>query len=123
MPETDPPRLPDQPLGSARHINANGSLRRFDCDPISLALFVGNEIEGGPANLYLRHHAQTCNGCRCWGLQPQPLSRRCGHRRADRQREWLGIRYSIALVLAADAPAWFWHVRLENSNPARSSWI
>jgi hypothetical protein len=28
--------------------------------------------------------------------------------------EWLGIAYSLALVLARDAPVWFWHVQLEN---------
>jgi len=38
-------------------LNGNGSLRRLDCGAIALALFVGNEIEGGPANLYLRRHA------------------------------------------------------------------
>ena len=34
--------------------NSNGSLRRFDCDALSLTLFVGNELEGGPTNLFLR---------------------------------------------------------------------
>ncbi|MGH8210775.1 MAG: hypothetical protein ACREU6_14505, partial [Steroidobacteraceae bacterium] len=47
------------PAGLRIEANANGSLRRFDCDPISLALFVGNEVEGGPANLYLRCHSST----------------------------------------------------------------
>ncbi|MEP7243844.1 MAG: hypothetical protein ABI885_09170, partial [Gammaproteobacteria bacterium] len=28
---------------------------------------------------------------------------------------WHGIRYSLALVLAQGATAWFWHVRLENT--------
>ena len=41
-------------LGHTAETNANGSLRRFDCGSISLLLFVGNELEGGPANLYLR---------------------------------------------------------------------
>ena len=98
-------------------INANGSVRRFDCDSISLALFVGNEVEGGPANLYLRHHAQT--------IQWLPLLGPCSRSRfrVDAASgalvgsgEWLGIRYRVALVLAADAPAWFWQVRLENRN-------
>ena len=34
--------------------NANGSMRRFTWGTISLTLFVGSEIEGGPTNLYLR---------------------------------------------------------------------
>src|SRR4029077_2870165 len=28
---------------------------------------------------------------------------------------WLGIHYTISLRLARGAPAWFWHVRLENT--------
>ena len=98
-------------------INANGSVCRFDCGPISLALFVGNEIEGGPANLYLRHHGQRLQSLPLLG----PTSRT--RFRADPASgalvgsgSWIGIHYSIALVLAADAPAWFWHVRLENSS-------
>src|SRR6185295_6934417 len=30
--------------------------------------------------------------------------------------EWLGIEYSIALVLAQNATAWFWHVQLKNTS-------
>ena len=40
--------------GLRAEINANGSLRRFDCGSICLPLFVGNELDGGPTNVYLR---------------------------------------------------------------------
>ena len=40
--------------GLRAEINANGSLRRLDCESICLPLFVGNELDGGPTNLYLR---------------------------------------------------------------------
>jgi 1,2-beta-oligoglucan phosphorylase len=98
-------------------INANGSLRRFDCEPISLTLFVGNEIEGGPTNLYLRCHADTIE----WTPLLGPQSRtRFGTDPATGMfvgvGVWRGINYSLALVLAQSAPAWFWHVRLENTN-------
>jgi hypothetical protein len=96
--------------------NANGSLRRFDCDPVSLNLFVGNEMEGGPTNLYLRCHGET--------IEWTPLlGPRSGTRFAAGAGgvllgvgRWRGIDYSIALVLADSAPAWFWHVRLENTH-------
>jgi cellobiose phosphorylase len=31
------------------------------------------------------------------------------------QGEWKGIRFSVSLVLAESAPAWFWHVVLKNT--------
>src|ERR1700676_2602904 len=102
--------------GLRAEINANGSLRRFDCDPISLTLFVGNELEGGPTNLYLRRHSRTIE----WTPLLGPLSRSRFHVDAVSGQlvgvgTWLDINYSVALVLAAAAPAWFWHVRLQNT--------
>jgi cellobiose phosphorylase len=103
--------------GLRAEFNANGSLRRFDCDPVSLNLFVGNEMEGGPTNLYLRCHGET--------IEWTPLlGPRSGTRFAAGAADglllgagrWRGIDYSIALVLADGAPAWFWHVRLENTS-------
>ena len=32
--------------------------------------------------------------------------------------EWQGIRFAVVLTLADSAPAWFWHVMLENTGPA-----
>jgi hypothetical protein len=40
--------------GLSAQINANGSLRRIDHCDVIVNLFPGNEIEGGPTNLYLR---------------------------------------------------------------------
>jgi cellobiose phosphorylase len=102
--------------GMTAELNANGSLRRFECSGVSLTLFVGNEIEGGPANLYLRRHADTIE----WTPLLGPFSRtRFEVHPASGGLvglgSWLGINYSIALVLARNAPAWFWHVHLENT--------
>jgi cellobiose phosphorylase len=103
--------------GMRVEINANGSVRRFDCEAICLPLFVGNELEGGPANLYLRRHANEIE----WTPLLGPLSKT--RFRTDSTGSlvgagsWRGINYSIALLLAQSATAWFWHVRLENTNP------
>src|SRR5579863_9844058 len=104
------------PSGLRVETNTNGSLRRFDCDNLSLSLFVGNEVEGGPANLYLRRHSSTLE----WTPLLGPLSRTRFHTDPSSGMlvgvgTWLGIDYSIALVLARGKPAWFWHVRLENT--------
>ena len=40
--------------GLSLEVTSRGALRRFDCGNTALNLFVGNELEGGPANLYLQ---------------------------------------------------------------------
>src|SRR5579872_4188722 len=124
-PMSEPSSTATAPLllssGSGLHaeVNANGSLRRFDCGAIALALFVGNEVEGGPANLYLRCHPSGCT--------PLQVTALLGPRSPTRFRiqsgmlvgtgTWLGIEYSLAWLLAKNATAWFWHVRLLNTGP------
>lgn len=51
--ESSPVRL-ESPSGLSVQVNANGSIRRLDFQDIMVNLFLGNELEGGPANLYLR---------------------------------------------------------------------
>ena len=103
-------------LGLAAEMNANGSLRRFDCGSISLLLFVGNELEGGPANLYLRRLGDSPECIPLLG----PHSPTCFELHAQNGRfagtgSWLGVDYSLELVLSQSATAWFWHVGLSNS--------
>jgi 1,2-beta-oligoglucan phosphorylase len=100
--------------GLSAEINANGSLRRFDCGDISLLLFVGNELEGGPANLYLREP----DTAECVPLLG-PRSPTCFEMNARDGRfagtgSWRGVHYALELVLSQSAPAWFWHVRFDN---------
>jgi hypothetical protein len=47
------------PSGLTVEVNANGSIRRIDHRDVILNLFLGNEIEGGPANVYLRRRAAS----------------------------------------------------------------
>ena len=99
------------PSGLSVDVNANGSLRRFDCEAISLGLFFGNEIEAGPANLFLRSPGDEG----AWTALLGPGSPTRFHAPSlSGTGEWRGLAYSIALVLAARARAWFWHVRIEN---------
>jgi cellobiose phosphorylase len=101
--------------GLSAEVNANGSLRRFDFGNVSLLLFVGNELEGGPANLYLRKHGGSTQCVPLLG----PRSRTCFDTDPERGRltgfgSWLGIDYVLELVLSQTATAWFWHVQLDN---------
>ncbi len=103
--------------GLRAEINANGSLRRFDCESICLPLFVGNELDGGPTNLYLRIHARTVE----WTPLLGPTSPTSFHTDPASGMlvgtgSWQGINYTLALVLSQSSPAWFWHLRLENTS-------
>ncbi|HEY4066580.1 MAG TPA: hypothetical protein VGM74_06775, partial [Burkholderiaceae bacterium] len=106
------------PSGLRVEFLASGALRSLAFGDIVVNLFVGNELEGGPANLVLRRH-----GLAGAPLQFTPL---LGPRSPTRWRidpgagelegagVWQGLSYRVALRLSASAPAWFWHVRVEN---------
>jgi len=40
----------------AFQVNPNGSIHRIDHHDVCVNAFLGNELEGGPANLFLRRH-------------------------------------------------------------------
>lgn len=108
------PRRVSSPAGLQFEINENGSIRRMDFESTSVNLFPGNEIEGGPANLYLRQPA-TMEFIPLLG--PRSVTRfyasALQHDLIGGGR-WQGLRYEIELRLAQDVPAWFWHVRVAN---------
>ena len=101
------------PSGLSVQVNANGSVRRMDHGDIVLNLFLGNALEGGPANLYLRRLGEPAAAVPLLGPgSPGQVCRDAtGLRLAG---VWQGIRFDLALVLAESAPAWFWHLVLEN---------
>ena len=99
------------PSGLSVDVNANGSLRRFDCESISLGLFFGNELEAGPGNLFLRRLGDEG----AWTALLGPGSPTRFHAPSlSGAGEWGELAYSIALVLAARTRAWFWHIHIEN---------
>ena len=101
--------------GLRAEINLNGSLRRFDCGPVCLALFVGNEIEGGPTNIFLRRHTEKLQWTALLGpLSPTRFYSQTQDGMLFGQGSWMGIDYSISLRLSQTAPCWYWHVTVEN---------
>ncbi|MFZ0725296.1 MAG: hypothetical protein WAM61_05860 [Desulfobacterales bacterium] len=110
------PHLLQSPSGLKIEVNANGSIRRMDHGDILLNLFLGTEIEGGPANLYLRRHGTSMEAVPLLGPQ-SPAAIHLDERGLSAGGQWRGIRFWVALVLAESAPAWFWHLRLENTRP------
>ncbi len=82
---------------------------------IALSLFVGNEIEGGPANLYLRRHAGPIEWLPLLGpSSPTDFRLEQGGTTLSGRGRWGDISYLIQLTLAATSPTWFWRVTLEN---------
>lgn len=101
------------PAGLSLQVNANGSIRRMDCRDILLNLFPGTEMEGGPANLYLRRVPDGPAMPLLGPLSPAALGFDSDGLSASGQ--WGAIRFHLNLRLAGSAPAWFWQVRLENT--------
>ncbi|HEX4051895.1 MAG TPA: hypothetical protein VHY19_13565 [Steroidobacteraceae bacterium] len=107
--------------GLSAQLNANRSLRRFECGNVSLLLFPGNQMEAGVTNLYLRRHGDPLQWTSLLG--PRADSGVSGATRSDtapnptRWRAsggWLGLRYVLELRLAASEAAWFWVLTLCN---------
>ncbi|MFZ0500450.1 MAG: hypothetical protein WAM52_15070 [Steroidobacteraceae bacterium] len=103
--------------GLRAELAESGAVRRLDCGATTLTLFVGSEVECSPANLFLRR----LSGKRGWTPLLGPASpTRFGAPTTDGRLggrgTWQGIEYDVSLALAAEAPVWFWHVRLKNAS-------
>ncbi len=108
--------------GLSLQLHAHGALHRMHAHGVMLNLFVGNTLEGGPANLWLR----------CLGadgtVQATPLLGPGSPLRATPAAdvfaaagEWQGVQVQLQLRLSATQAAWFWHVSLHNTTAIASS--
>ena len=108
-----PTRL-ESPSGLSIQVNANGSIRRMDHRDIILNLFLGTEVEGGPANIYLRRPGASIEAIPLLGPRC-PAAVNIDKHGMTARGQWRGLCFRISLVLAESAPAWFWHVELKNT--------
>lgn len=95
-------------------LNQNGSVRRIDHRDIMLNLFLGNEAEGGPANLYLRRLGEKVEAIPLLG-PGSPTRFELTERGLVGFGHWGDLIFRVRLMLAEKAPSWFWHIELENS--------
>jgi 1,2-beta-oligoglucan phosphorylase len=103
--------------GLRAEFSEGGSLRRLDCGASSLSLFIGNEVEGGPTNLFLRRRGGMPEWTALLGpSSPTRFATPDSAARLIGRGTWRGIEYAISLTLAQDAPVWFWHVQLTNAS-------
>ncbi|HEY0682690.1 MAG TPA: hypothetical protein VGD45_10195 [Steroidobacter sp.] len=105
----------ESPAGLTVEVLENGAVRRMDHGDTIVNLFIGNELEGGVANLYLRRlNADAVQYIELLGPRSPSRFTRSGDAWIG-VGEWSGLRYTVQLRLASASPAWFWHVSLENS--------
>ncbi|TDU23326.1 cellobiose phosphorylase [Panacagrimonas perspica] len=103
------------PSGLRADVTTAGSIRRLHCRDVTLSLFVGNELEDGASNIYLRRRGASPEATPLLGPSSPTRVERSGRENALLGGgEWQGIRYQISLILSESASAWFWHVALEN---------
>jgi cellobiose phosphorylase len=105
------------PAGVGFEFNSNGSVRRIDHGDIMLNLFLGNEAEGGLVNIHLRRLGATVESIPLIG----PGSPACYEMDGSgmvAHGSWGEIAFRVRLLPAGTAPAWFWHVELENTGAA-----
>ena len=110
------------PSGLRAVLDESGTLHTLALADVVVNLFVGNALEGGPTNLVLRRHAARIESTPLLGPRSPTRWHRDGAAgMLEGAGTWQGLRYRIALRLARQAPAWFWHVRVENlgAEPAR----
>lgn len=102
------------PSGLSVQVNANGSLRRIDYGDVIVNLFLGNALEGGPANLYLRRLGGQATATPLLGPR-SPARVCCDGQGLTLTGVWQDLGFSLSLTLASSAPAWFWHLELVNT--------
>lgn len=105
------------PSGLTASFNANGSLRELRWgDELCVHLFPGNALEAGSTQLVLRRWTDPQDVHLLPLLGPQSPAR--WHAENDRfvaRGEWQGLAFELSFVLAANEPAWFWHLSLQHA--------
>ncbi len=102
------------PSGLSVELNANGSIRRMDHGDIMINLFLGNEMDGGLPNLYLRRLGDKVESIPLLGPD-SPASYEAELRGFTAHGKWGKIVFRLRFILAESATAWFWHLELENT--------
>ncbi|MDQ6883340.1 MAG: hypothetical protein M3077_03730 [Candidatus Dormibacteraeota bacterium] len=97
---------------------SSGALRRLDAGDRSILLYPADELEAGPANLYLRLRGDhDCEAVALLG-PGSPSTVSWGDNGPIISGEWQDLRYTVTFRLADTLAAWFWHVSVTSRRPA-----
>ena len=102
--------------GLEAELLSHGALRRLMAGPaLMINLFPGNELEGGPANLWLRRRSAGGEWRVVPLLGPQsPLAVHRADGAFEMRGSWEGLAVRLQLRLADTQPVLFWHLQLDN---------
>jgi cellobiose phosphorylase len=95
---------------------SHGALRRLMAGPaLMINLFPGNELEGGPANIWLRRR----DAAGAWQAVPllgpqSPLQAHAADGAFEMRGQWQGLDVQLQLRLADDKAVLFWHLQLHH---------
>jgi len=102
------------PSGLTVQVHRNGSIRRMDHQDVILNMYLGSAVESPAANLYLRQRGNVLASTPLLGPH-SPGTIHLDDAGLVVRGEWRHVRFALSLVLAEAAPAWFWHLALENA--------
>ena len=92
------------PSGLSVEVNSNGSILRMDHGDIMLNLFLGNEADGGLANIYMRHIGESMETIPLLG-PASPASYEMDERGFTARGKWKTVSFCVRLILAESATA------------------
>ncbi|HEY5249756.1 MAG TPA: hypothetical protein VIJ15_15045, partial [Dermatophilaceae bacterium] len=116
------PRTPGRSLRSPSGIHAqfteSAALRRLEVGGQSVLMYPADDLEAGPANLFLRVHLPA--GIVVTQMLGPSAPGAVGWTEAgpDLAGEWHGLTYRVQFRLAEKDTAWFWHVDVTNQSKA-----
>ena len=95
-------------------LTSHGAIGRIDVAGVTFNLFPGLEVDGGPANLWLRRHgADSIEATPLLGPR-SPMTACTAEGDYQARGLWQGLDIRLQLRLAGEADAWFWHVNATN---------
>ncbi|WP_242511576.1 hypothetical protein [Pengzhenrongella frigida] len=112
---SSPERLFRSPAGVWAQFTESATLRRLDAGDHSVLMYPSDDVEAGPANIYLRLHlpggvvevtpllGPASPGAVTWTRTGPEVS-----------GTWRGISFLVRFALAESDTAWFWHVEVTN---------
>lgn len=114
------PRSVSSRSGIKAQFTTSGVLQRLDVGDRSILLYPADELEAGPANLYLR--VRGYDGYEAAALlgpgSPSTVSWTANGPIIS--GEWQKLKYTITFRLADALAAWFWHVSVTSQRSART---